>query len=166
VLAAGGGGFNNVLASAELFVAPTSTAVSCTPGTVAVGTPSQCMATVTDTASSGPSTPVGTVAFNSSGPSSFSPNSSCTLSEASAGAATCSVSYTPNASGATRNDTITATYGGDSAHAGSSGTAAVAVRPTSGATAGRRYFCMEASGLTGSLSAPVAGGTARGRLAA
>jgi hypothetical protein len=45
-----------------MFVAPTSTAVSCLPGTVGVGMPSQCTATVTDTASSGPSTPVGTVA--------------------------------------------------------------------------------------------------------
>jgi hypothetical protein len=46
--------------------------------------------------------------------------------------ASCSVSYTPDASGTpTPSDTITATYIGDVTHAGSDGTAAVTVRPTS-----------------------------------
>jgi hypothetical protein len=48
--------------------------------------------------------------------------------------ASCLVTYTPHTTDTptpTRTDTITATYGGDSTHTGSSGTAAVAVRPTS-----------------------------------
>ena len=56
----------------------------------------------------------------------------CTLSGSGA-SASCSVSYTPAASDTLRTDTITASYGGDSTHAGSSATAAVAVQPTSDA---------------------------------
>jgi len=105
-----------------------ATSVSCSPGTVAVGAPSMCTATVTDTA--GPATtPTGTVSFGSSGPGDFG-GSPCTLSGSGA-SASCSVSYTPDASGSTRTDTITATYGGDATHAGSSGTTAVTVEPTS-----------------------------------
>jgi hypothetical protein len=110
----------------------TSMGVSCAPGTVAVGTPSTCTATVTDTAAGAASTPTGSVGFATSGPGSFGAGS-CTLSAASAGVATCSVSYTPAASDTLRTDTITAGYGGDSTHAGSSATAAVAVQPTSDA---------------------------------
>jgi len=124
------GGFP-ALTSAELFspTDSTSTAVSCSPSPVAVGGSSTCTATVTDTAAA--SSPTGTVSFGSSGMGSFGGNP-CTLSEVSPGLASCSVSYSPGASGTpTRTDTITATYGGDAGHAGSSGTAAVTVRPTS-----------------------------------
>jgi hypothetical protein len=99
---------------------------------VAVGTPSTCTATVSDTDAGAASTPTGSVGFATSGPGSFSAGS-CTLSEASAGVASCSVSYTPAASDSLRTDTITASYGGDSTHAGSSATAAVTVQPTSDA---------------------------------
>jgi hypothetical protein len=76
------------------------------------------------------STPTGTVSFGSSGPGSFSA-SQCALSRSGASAG-CSVAYTAAASGVpTRNDTITATYGGDALHAVSSATTAVTVRPTS-----------------------------------
>ncbi len=44
---------------------PTSTAVTCSPGTAAIGQAVTCTATVTDTASSGATTPTGTVAFGS-----------------------------------------------------------------------------------------------------
>jgi hypothetical protein len=121
-------------ASAEVFPPPTdstSTSVSCSPGTVAVGTLSTCTATVTDTAARTAVTPTGTVNFGSSGMGSFD-GSPCALSEASSGVASCSVTYRPVASGTpTRSDTIAATYGGDTTHAGSTGTAAVTVRPTS-----------------------------------
>ena len=120
--------------SAELFSPPTdatSTSVSCSPGTVAVGTASTCTATVTDTAAATAITPTGTVSFGSSGPGTFGGNP-CILTETSPGVASCSVSYTPGASGMpTRSDTITATYGGDSTHADSSETTTVTVRPTS-----------------------------------
>jgi hypothetical protein len=109
---------------------PTSTSVACSPGTVAVGKPSTCTATVTDTAGSGQTTPTGTVTFGSGGPGSFT-GSPCTLAQTSPGVASCQVTYTPGASGTpTRADTITATYSGDSAHMSSSGTTAVTVRPT------------------------------------
>jgi hypothetical protein len=110
----------------------TSMGVSCAPGTVAVGTPSTCTATVSDTDAGAASTPTGSVGFATNGPGSFSAGS-CTLSETSAGVASCAVSYTPAASDTLRTDTITTSYGGDSTHAGSSATAAVAVAPTSNA---------------------------------
>jgi hypothetical protein len=109
---------------------PTSTSVTCSPGTVAVGQATTCTAMVTDTVSGGQTTPTGTVAFTSSRPGSFS-GSPCTLTGSGA-SASCSVTYAPGASGTpTRADTITATYGGDSTHDGSSGSTSVTVRPTS-----------------------------------
>jgi hypothetical protein len=109
---------------------PTSTSVACSPGTVAVGKPSRCTATVTDTAGSGQTTPNGTVTFGSGGPGRFT-GSPCTLAQTSPGVASCQVTYIPGASGTpTRADTITATYNGDPAHLSSSGTTAVRVQPT------------------------------------
>jgi hypothetical protein len=96
----------------------TSTSVTCSPGTVAVGHASTCTSTVTDTDSSGQSTPSGSVGFTSSGSGSFSANS-CTLSGSGA-SARCSVSYTPSSRGA-GSQTITAGYGGDASHQASSG---------------------------------------------
>jgi hypothetical protein len=108
----------------------TSTSVSCSPSTAAVGQQTKCTATVTDTDTVPVGTPTGTVSFGSSGPGGFGGNP-CSLSEASPGVASCSVSYTPGASGTLRSDTITATYGADMTHTGSSETTTVAVRPTS-----------------------------------
>ncbi len=109
----------------------TSTSVSCSPDTAAVGTPSSCTATVTDTGGGTPSAPTGKVSLASNGPGSFS-DDQCTLEQTSPGVAGCSVTYTPAAEGApTSTDTITASYGGDSTRADSSGTAAVTVQPTS-----------------------------------
>jgi hypothetical protein len=134
VLVAGGLGPDGFAgATAELFsppTDPTSTSVSCSPGTVAVGASSTCTVTVTDTGAGSVSTPTGTVSFGSSGPGSFDGNP-CTLIEASSGVASCSVSYVPGATGTpTRSEAITATYGGDTTHAGSSGTTTVTVQPT------------------------------------
>ena len=105
---------------------PTSTSVSCSPATLAVGTPSTCTATVTDTDAGTPSAPTGMVSFSlaEGGPGTFSPVS-CTLRAV----ASCSVIYTP-AKGTLRSDMITATYGGDTTHAGSRGTTGVTVQPT------------------------------------
>jgi hypothetical protein len=106
----------------------TSTSVVCSPSTAAVGQQTTCTATATDNGDAGtPSAPTGMVSFSlaTGGPGSFSPVS-CTLSAV----ASCSVIYTP-AKGTVRSDMITASYGGDSAHGGSSGTAAVMVEPTS-----------------------------------
>ena len=90
--------------------------MTCSPGTVAAGTLSTCTATVADTDTGTAITPTGTVSFGSSGPGSFG-GSPCTLSQTSPGVASCSVSYTPGASGVpSRSDAITASYVHDTTH--------------------------------------------------
>jgi Big-like domain-containing protein len=107
---------------------PTTTSVKCEPQPVVAGNPTTCTATVTDTATSGATTPTGTVSFKSSGPGTFSNGAKCTLSGTGA-SASCSVTYTPGStpSEPVRTDTITAEYGGDSTHEASKGTTTVAV---------------------------------------
>ncbi|MET9020692.1 Ig-like domain repeat protein, partial [Actinopolymorpha sp. NPDC004070] len=105
----------------------TSTDVSCTPSSVAVGQATTCTATVTDTAAAGQTTPAGTVSVTSSGAGTLGGNP-CTLSETNPGEASCQVTYTPSGASA-RTDTITANYSGDSTHATSSGTTTVSVTP-------------------------------------
>lgn len=119
------GTFSLVVSTA---IRSTSTSVTCSPSSLQVGYSTACTATVTDTASGTSITPTGAVSFVSSGPGTFSP-SSCTLAGTGASSA-CSVAYSPTASG---TDTITATYGGDSVHYGSSNSFSLAV---SGAVTG------------------------------
>jgi hypothetical protein len=126
------GGDGHHLASSgqvTLYVTPryTSTDLTCSPGTVAVGQATSCTATVTDRTYPGPTTPTGVVTFvTDTGGGSFS-SSSCTLSPASTAAqAACSFSYTPGEAGS-GTQTVTASYGGDGIHAASSGQAAIAV---------------------------------------
>jgi hypothetical protein len=110
---------------------PTASTVSCLPDTLAVGQSTTCTATITDTASSGQTTPTGMVSFASSGAGSFSGAGSCTLSGNGA-SASCKAAYTPSATGTPlRSDTITATYGGDPTHTNISGSTTVTVQPTS-----------------------------------
>ncbi len=112
----------------------TSTTVTCSPGTVLVGQPVTCTATVTDTAVGTASTPDGSVTFASdTSGGSFSNSGSCALTPTgTAGQASCSVSYTPGQGG---TQTVTASYGGDPAHAASSGSAAVIVTKRATSTA-------------------------------
>jgi hypothetical protein len=109
---------------------PTTTSVTCPPGTVVVAQATT--ATVTDTAIPGQATtPGGTVAF-SSGTSggTFSPAASCTLSAtATTAQASCPVTYTPAQVG-TGTQTITASYSGDVENTASTGTVTVTVQPT------------------------------------
>jgi hypothetical protein len=99
----------------------TTTMVGCSPATVPVGGTISCTATVTDVVVGAPATtPTGTVSFSTDS-GSFSGGGSCTLS-GSGPSASCSVSYTPTVVGP---HTITATYGGDATHSGSSGTTVV-----------------------------------------
>jgi hypothetical protein len=107
---------------------PTTTAVTCSSGTVAISQPTTCTATVTDTASSGATTPTGTVSFTSdTSGGSFSGGGSCALAAAStAGQASCSLSYTPGQIGS-GTQTITGSYAGDTTHAASSGQATITV---------------------------------------
>src|SRR5256885_15662643 len=94
----------------------TSTAVSCTPDTVPVGSPTSCTATVTDSTPTSASAPSGTVSWSASsvppGGGSFSA-SSCSLGGASTDPVTgavstsCAVSYTPAGGG---GHTISGSY--------------------------------------------------------
>jgi len=72
---------------------------------------------VTDTAGAGATMPTGTVSFSSSG-GLFLLGASCSLNATGR----CSVTYTPNLLG---SSTVTGSYGGDGAHARSSGSATV-----------------------------------------
>ncbi|HWI51750.1 MAG TPA: S-layer homology domain-containing protein [Symbiobacteriaceae bacterium] len=94
----------------------TSTTVSCSPNPVDRGSTTTCSATVTDTAGGTASSPTGTVTFPGIG--------SCTLSGVGGGAASCSVSYTPTAAG---DQTVSASYGGDSTHSASSSSVGLTV---------------------------------------
>ncbi len=97
----------------------TSTSVSCLPNSVNVNSATSCTVSVTDNDSGTTVTPSGTVSFTSSGSGTFSSSGNCTLSGSSA-IATCSVSYTPAAFG-TGTHAVGGSYGGDTAHATSSG---------------------------------------------
>jgi hypothetical protein len=116
------GGFNVTIT----VQAPTTTSVTCIPGTVAVGGATACTATVTDT--TGQATPTGTVAFSSdTNDGAFTPAASCALSPAgTTGQASCPITYTPGTVGS-GTQAITASYGGDAGHIASSETATVAV---------------------------------------
>src|SRR2546425_4710392 len=102
----------------------TATSVNCTPTVIGPGEPTVCTATVSDIDLGTPTTPTGNVRFTSSGAGTFS-SSSCTLF-GSGNSASCSVSYTSTGLG---GSAITATYGGDATHAGSSGSTLVADPP-------------------------------------
>jgi hypothetical protein len=118
---------------------------------------------VTDTASSGVTTPTGTVSFTSSPTTgSFGTSGSCTLAgTGTTGTASCQLTFTPSAGG---SYTITGEYGGDSTQGTSAGTASLATTirpffPTSLAINGRakvskkgvaaiKLFCSGAPGAT------------------
>src|SRR5206468_1666006 len=101
----------------------TTTSVSCTPVSVPVGSPTSCTATVTDATPGSATAPTGTVSFTNSG-GTFSA-SSCTLGNASTNPTPRAVSTFPAgrfSEPTSGPHTITATYGGDTTHDGSSGT--------------------------------------------
>ncbi len=108
--------------------ADTTTSVTCLPATIVLGTPSTCTATVTDTSTSGKTTPTGAVDFSADGSSpTFTSGGSCSVSATgTAGQAACAVAYTPGAFDAGAR-TVTGAYTGDAAHASSRGTAPVTV---------------------------------------
>ena len=112
----------NDTANVQVDKRASGTTVSCTPASVNVNSGTTCTATVADeTAGSPPITPTGLVSFGTSGTGGFSA-SSCSLTSGS-----CSVTYTPTAAG---NATITATYGSDHDHTGSSNTGGVSASST------------------------------------
>ncbi|MDA4114848.1 MAG: Ig-like domain repeat protein, partial [Thaumarchaeota archaeon] len=112
----------------QIIAHSTSTSVTCSPSSPQVGSSTSCTAKVTDTSSLLPLTPSGTVSFAHTGSGTFSP-SSCTLA-GSGSSSSCAATYSPVGAGTA---TITATYGGDLLHSGSSGTSTLqgAARSTS-----------------------------------
>src|SRR5712692_10671369 len=102
----------------------TSTSVSCVPSSFEAGNSTSCTASVSDTEMSGTkSTPTGTVTFSSNAPTgtfTFTPaTANCALAPtATTGVASCSVTYSSTKAS---TQMITASYGGDPKHAGSSG---------------------------------------------
>jgi hypothetical protein len=91
---------------------PTSTSVSCSPNPVEADQWTTCTATVTDTSAT-PTTPSGQVGWSANGESGVD----CTLS-GSGSSASCDVGYEFSTNA---EETIDASYGGDSTHAASSG---------------------------------------------
>ncbi len=79
----------------------------------------KCTATVSDTSPGSAAKPTGTVSFSSSGRGVFSAKQ-CTLSGTGT-SASCTVTYQPLGGIPLNNQTVTAGYGGDSAHQGSTG---------------------------------------------
>jgi DNA-binding beta-propeller fold protein YncE len=100
----------------------TGTSVSCSPSVFAPGDATVCRAAVTDTASSGQSTPTGTVSFTNSEAGRFF-GSPCTLSGSGA-SASCAVFFTSFPRG---GQGITASYGGDATHSPSASSTIVLV---------------------------------------
>jgi hypothetical protein len=127
---------------------PTSTSVSCAPGSVAVSQATMCTATVNDTGPDPRATPTGIVTFAGNSHGTFS-GPSCALGAGGS----CHVDYTPSAadSGIHR---ITASYRGDGAHTASNGAANLTVnagdggskRPTSTSV----VFCIPPTVTVGS----------------
>ena len=86
---------------------------------VVVGQLSACTATVTDTNTTAPSSPIGLVTWTSDGSGSFNPNV-CTLSAIGPNNSGCSIFYVPTLVGSGTHH-IGAIYAGDTVHAGSTG---------------------------------------------
>ena len=108
----------------------TATSLDCESRKVRVDQWTTCTATVTDTAAGTSSTPTGTVTFSSDSPGDFDKNP-CTLSAVSIASASCSVTYTPSSCPSGKAD-ITASYSGDTTHAGDAPTHPSNARSCSG----------------------------------
>jgi photosystem II stability/assembly factor-like uncharacterized protein len=145
----------------------TSATVVCTPSPVLLGTPTTCVATVSDSDPSSSVTPTGPLSFTSDKPGSFAPSQSCNLG-GTGSSANCSVQFTPGA-GSVGAVSVTATYDGDSNHLGSSGSFSLSVfdftvamgSPSSTVLRGNSTTYMATTALVpGSLGAPSSVGLA------
>ena len=105
----------------------TTTSVNCSPSSVAINQATTCTVTVTDTSSTGPKRPTGTVSFTSNGAGSFT-GSPCTLTGQTATSSSCQVNYAPTSGAGTHG--ITATYNGDAAHSASESSTAFSLTVT------------------------------------
>src|SRR6266581_3056311 len=102
----------------------TSTKVSCNPTSVVANQTTTCTATVADSSSSEGITPNGSVGFVSNSTGVFVQPSCTLVATGTVGIVSCSVNYTP---GATGSHAITASYPGDSSHHSSSSSVIVTV---------------------------------------
>src|SRR5438874_1591827 len=102
----------------------TSTTLGCVPSSFAAGGSTTCTATVRDTDIGTKITPTGTVTFGTSDTGTFVPPACDLIPTTTLGVASCFAEY-----GSTHaaTQTITATYGGDISHFGSSGATTVTV---------------------------------------
>lgn len=114
----------------DIGVAPraTTTAVTCSPSSVAVSASATCIATVSDAAGAGASAPGGVVSFASQTPAAaFAQSGACLLGPtATAGVSSCSVQFTPGQL-PPNQARIAAAYTGDSNHTASNATATIGV---------------------------------------
>lgn len=114
----------------------TSTALSCAPSPLRLPASTTCTVTLTDTgpfpSAPGPISPTGTVALSSSAGGAFHPAASCVLEPEAAGRSVCAVTFAPSQAGIA---SLSASYGGDPAHAGSSDRRALTVEPAAPAPA-------------------------------
>jgi hypothetical protein len=110
---------------------PTETSVSCDPSSFEAGGSTNCTATVRDTGGGTKTTPTGMVDWSSDGPGTFAPDPCVLTPTATVGVASCTVAFSSTTAA---EHTITATYGGDPIHDGSTGTTSVTVTPGPPAT--------------------------------
>lgn len=121
----------------------TTTAVACSPSSFATpGSPSTCTVTVTDTTAS-PSPPTGaTVSFTNDGQGSFGATS-CVLANPTTASASCSVAYTPSASGAQH---VTGSFPANALDGASSGHATIVIGQSVPDTTTTTVSCTPTSG--------------------
>ncbi|MGN6867498.1 MAG: hypothetical protein ACTHMY_03730 [Solirubrobacteraceae bacterium] len=114
----------------EIGVGPraTTTAVTCSPGSVAVSASTTCTATVSDAAGAGASAPAGVVSFASPTPAAAFPESgACLLGPTAAtGVSSCAVQFSPGQLPPSQAR-IVAAYTGDADHTPSNATGAIGV---------------------------------------
>src|SRR5438105_8149670 len=111
---------HQIMVTSGVTIHPTTTTVSCT-SPVVINQGSTCTVTVTDTSSSGATTPTGTVSLGETGVTGTF--TTCTLL-ATTSAATCTSTFTATTSGTA---SVTANYPGDTSHTTSSGTTSITV---------------------------------------
>lgn len=110
---------------------PTTTGLSCSPPDVAASAATSCTVAVHDTDAGASSAPTGLVTFSSDAPgASFPGTGSCVLSTSGTSVASCVVQFKPGQLPPAQAR-ITASYGGDTAHVGSTSDTTVGVhRPS------------------------------------
>jgi hypothetical protein len=118
-------------ATVQVAKRPTQTSVSCEDSSFEAGGSTNCTATVSDTGGGTKTTPTGSVEWSSDLPATFVPDPCVLTPTVTVGVASCTVVFSSTTAG---THTITATYGGDPIHEGSTGSATVTVTPGPPAT--------------------------------